>query len=33
VALRALTVKIHDDARVDACLVPIRDGLLLVRRR
>ncbi|WP_299443406.1 class I SAM-dependent methyltransferase [uncultured Rhodospira sp.] len=33
VALRALTAKIRDDARVDACLVPIRDGLLLARRR
>ncbi|KAA5606725.1 SAM-dependent methyltransferase [Roseospira marina] len=33
VALRALTRKIQDDARVDACLLPIRDGLLLVRRR
>jgi len=33
VALRDLTRKIHDDARVDACMLPIRDGLLLVRRR
>ncbi|SDD76609.1 O-methyltransferase [Rhodospira trueperi] len=33
VALRALTAKISDDRRVDSCLVPIRDGLLLVRRR
>jgi len=33
VALRDLTRKIHGDARVDACLLPIRDGLLLVRRR
>jgi predicted O-methyltransferase YrrM len=32
-AVRDLTRKIHDDARVDACLLPIRDGLLLVRRR
>jgi len=33
VAVRDLTVKIQADPRVDACLVPIRDGLLLVRRR
>lgn len=33
VALRDLTAKIQDDARVDACLLPLRDGLLLVRRR
>ncbi|MBB4266710.1 O-methyltransferase [Roseospira visakhapatnamensis] len=33
VALRALTDRIHADSRVDACLVPIRDGLLLTRVR
>ncbi len=33
VALRDLTRKIQGDARVDACLLPLRDGLLLVRRR
>ncbi|MBB4284864.1 O-methyltransferase [Roseospira goensis] len=33
VALRDLTLKIRDDARVDSCLLPIRDGLMLVRRR
>lgn len=32
-ALRDLTRKIHDDPRVESCLLPIRDGLLLVRRR
>jgi len=33
VALRDLTRKIQDDARVDACLLPLRDGLTLARRR
>lgn len=33
VALRDLTLKIQADARVESCLLPIRDGLLLVRRR
>lgn len=33
VVLRDLTTKVQDDARVDACLLPLRDGLLLVRRR
>ncbi|MCW3475034.1 class I SAM-dependent methyltransferase [Limobrevibacterium gyesilva] len=32
-ALRALNRKIHADARVDMCLLPIGDGLTLVRRR
>jgi predicted O-methyltransferase YrrM len=32
-ALRAINRKIHDDARVDMCLLPISDGLTLVRRR
>jgi len=32
-ALRALTERIRADARVDACLLPIRDGLLLARVR
>ena len=32
-ALRALTVKIRDDPRVDACLVSVGDGVMLARRR
>ncbi|MEO5764312.1 MAG: class I SAM-dependent methyltransferase [Casimicrobiaceae bacterium] len=32
-ALRALNDKAHADARVDACLLTIGDGILLVRRR
>jgi len=32
VALRALTTKVRDDARVDACLVSIGDGVLLARK-
>ncbi len=32
-ALRALTDRIRADGRVDACLLPIRDGLLLARVR
>jgi len=31
--IRALTAKIHGDARVDSCLLPIGDGLTLVRKR
>ena len=33
VVMRQLTAKIHDDSRVDSCLVPIGDGLTLVRKR
>jgi len=32
-ALRALNTKAHADPRVDACLLTIGDGILLVRRR
>jgi O-methyltransferase len=32
-ALRALNAKAHADARVDACLLTVGDGVLLVRRR
>ena len=32
VALRALTVKIRDDPRVDACLVSLGDGVMLARK-
>jgi len=32
-ALRALNSKAHADARVDACLLTVGDGVLLVRRR
>jgi caffeoyl-CoA O-methyltransferase len=32
-AIRALNAKVHDDARVDTMLLPIGDGLTLVRRR
>ena len=31
-ALRALNAKAHDDRRVDACLLSVGDGVLLVRR-
>jgi predicted O-methyltransferase YrrM len=33
VALRSLTAKIRDDARVDACLLTVGDGVLLARKR
>lgn len=33
VALRGLNLKIYDDLRVDPAMVPIGDGLLLVRKR
>ena len=33
VALRALNRKLHADARVDICLLPIGDGVTLLRRR
>jgi predicted O-methyltransferase YrrM len=33
VAIRKLNLKIRDDDRVDSCLVPIGDGLLLARKR
>jgi len=33
VALRAITAKIRDDARVDASLVSIGDGVMLARKR
>jgi len=32
-ALRALNAKIRDDARVDACLVSVGDGVMLARKR
>ena len=32
-ALRALNAKIHADARVDACLLSIGDGVTLARKR
>ncbi len=32
-ALRALNEKVARDARVDACMVPVGDGLFLVRKR
>ena len=32
VALRALTAKVRDDSRVDACLLSIGDGVLLARK-
>ena len=32
-ALRALNLKIRDDARVDACLVSVGDGVMLARKR
>ena len=33
VALRSLNAKIRDDTRVDACLLTVGDGVMLVRRR
>jgi predicted O-methyltransferase YrrM len=33
VAIRALNRRVRDDARVDACLLPIGDGLTVVRKR
>ena len=33
VALRAITAKIRDDSRVDACLVSVGDGVMLARKR
>lgn len=32
VALRALNLKVRDDARVESCLLSVGDGVLLVRR-
>ena len=32
-AIRMLNSKIHEDARVDMCMVPIGDGLTLARKR
>jgi len=32
-ALRALNLKIRDDARVDACLLTVGDGVMVARRR
>jgi predicted O-methyltransferase YrrM len=32
-ALRALNVKIRDDARVDSCLLTVGDGVMLARKR
>jgi len=32
-ALRALNAKVRDDARVDACLLTVGDGVMLVRKR
>ena len=32
VALRALTAKVRDDSRVDACLLSIGDGVLIARK-
>jgi predicted O-methyltransferase YrrM len=31
--IRALTRRIHEDARVDACLLTVADGLMLCRKR
>ena len=33
VALRAITAKVRDDARVDACLLSIGDGVLIARKQ
>jgi predicted O-methyltransferase YrrM len=33
VALRAITAKIRDDPRVDACLVSLGDGVMLARKK
>lgn len=32
-AIRALNIKVHDDERVDTCLLPIGDGLTLAIKR
>jgi O-methyltransferase len=32
-ALRALNLKIRDDARVDSALLTVGDGLMLARKR
>ncbi len=32
-ALRALNAYIHQDPQVEACLIPIGDGLTIVRKR
>ena len=32
-AIRAINQKVHDDARVDICMLPIGDGLTLARKR
>ena len=32
VALRAITAKVRDDSRVDACLLSVGDGVLLARK-
>lgn len=32
-AIRALNLKVRDDARVDACLLTVGDGVLLARKR
>ncbi|HEY1379059.1 MAG TPA: class I SAM-dependent methyltransferase [Gemmataceae bacterium] len=32
-AIRALNLRVRDDARVDACLLAVGDGLLMARRR
>jgi predicted O-methyltransferase YrrM len=32
-ALRAFNAKLHDDARIDLCLLPIGDGVTLARKR
>ncbi len=32
-ALRALNAKVHTDVRVDHCLVPLADGVMLARKR
>jgi ABC-type multidrug transport system ATPase subunit len=31
--IRTLTRRIHEDARVDACLLTVADGLMLCRKR
>ena len=33
VAIRALNAKIRDDARVEGCLLPVGDGVMVVRRK
>lgn len=32
-ALRAINLKLHDDARVDTCMLTIADGVVLARKR